>query len=76
MFILRINGQYKYKHLFNMLLNLKMPKMNDLVLSQKFKNKDPNPLFRFITAANKEYIEHLKKNNPDIEKSVITIRFG
>jgi hypothetical protein len=28
-----------------------------------------------LLAANKEYIEHLKKNNPDIEKSVITIRF-
>jgi two-component SAPR family response regulator len=48
-----------------------MPKMNGLVLSQKFKNIDPALLFRFITAANKEYIEHLKKNNPDIEKSVI-----
>ena len=76
MFILRINGQYKYKYLFNMLLNLKMLKMNGLVLSQKFKNIDPNLLFRFITAANKEYIEPLKKNNPDIEKSVITIHFG
>jgi hypothetical protein len=50
--------------------------MNGLVLSQKFKNIDPNLLFRFITAANKEYIEPLKKNNPDIEKSVITIHFG
>jgi hypothetical protein len=39
--------------------------MNGLVLSQKFKNIDPNLLFRFITAANKEYIEPLKKHNPD-----------
>ncbi len=42
-----------------------------IVLSQKFKNIDPTLLFRFITAANKEYIENLKKNNPDIEKIVI-----
>jgi two-component SAPR family response regulator len=48
-----------------------MPKMNGLVLSQKLKNIDPALLFRFITAANKEYIEHLKKNNPNIEKFVI-----
>ena len=53
------------------LLDLKMPKMNGMVLSQKLKNIDPALLFRFITAANKEYVEHLKKNNPDIEKSVI-----
>ena len=53
------------------LLELKMPKMNGIVLSQKLHNIDPTLLFRFITAANKEYIEHLKKNNPDIEKIVI-----
>ena len=53
------------------LLDLKMPKMNGIVLSHKLQNIDPNLLFRFITAANKEYIEHLKKNNPDIEKIVI-----
>ena len=35
------------------------------------KNIDPTLLFRFITAANKEFIEHLKRNNPDIEKIVI-----
>ena len=44
--------------------------MNGIVLSQKLHNIDPTLLFRFITA-NKEYIEHLKKNNPDIEKIVI-----
>jgi DNA-binding response OmpR family regulator len=53
------------------LLDLKMPRMNGIILSQKLKNIDPILLFRFITAANKEYIEHLKKNNPDIEKIVI-----
>ena len=52
------------------LLDLKMPKMNGIILSQKLKNIDPTLLFRFITA-HKEYIERLKKNNPDIEKIVI-----
>ncbi|MGE5634884.1 MAG: response regulator [Deltaproteobacteria bacterium] len=53
------------------LLDLKMSKMNGVTLSQKLQNIDPTLLFRFITAANKEYIENLKKNNPDIEKIVI-----
>ncbi len=52
------------------LLDLKMPRMNGIILSQKLKNIDPTLLFRFITA-HKEYIERLKKNNPDIEKIVI-----
>ena len=52
------------------LLDLKMPKMNGMLLYKKLQNIDPNILFCFITA-NKEYIEHLKKNNPDIEKIVI-----
>ena len=52
------------------LLDLKMPRMNGIILSQKLKNIDPTLLFRFITA-HKEYIESLKKNNPDIEKIVI-----
>ena len=52
------------------LLDLKMPKMNGMLLYKKLQNIDPNLLFCFITA-NKEYIEHLKKNNPDIEKIVI-----
>jgi hypothetical protein len=34
-------------------------------------NIDPTLLFRFITAANKEYIENLKINNPNIEKNII-----
>ena len=52
------------------LLDLKMPKMNGMILYQKLKNIDPTLLFCFITA-NKEYIEYLKKNNPNIEKNVI-----
>ena len=52
------------------LLDLKMPKINGILLYQKFKNIDPNLLFCFITA-NKECIENIKKNNPDIEKIVI-----
>jgi DNA-binding response OmpR family regulator len=52
------------------LLDLKMPRMNGMVLSQKLKKIDPALLFCFITA-NKEYLERLKKNNPDIEKIVI-----
>jgi DNA-binding response OmpR family regulator len=48
-----------------------MPKMNGMKLSQKLKNIDPTLLFRFITAANQEYVEHLKKNNHDIENIVI-----
>ena len=52
------------------LLDLKMPRMNGIILFQKLKNIDPTLLFRFITA-HKEYIERLKKNKPDIEKVVI-----
>jgi two-component system response regulator SaeR len=52
------------------LLELKMPKMNGIVLSQKLHNIDTTLLFGFITA-NKEDIDHLKKKNPDIEKIVI-----
>ncbi len=52
------------------LLDLKMPKMNGMLLYEKLHTIDPNLLFCFITA-NREYVEHLKKNNPDIEKIVI-----
>ena len=59
------------KNVYNLvLLDLKMPMMNGMILQQKMKNIDPSLLFCFITA-NREYIEHLKKNNPDIEKFVI-----
>ena len=64
-----IDALYSFrKNIYDLgLLDLKMPKMNGIILSQKLKNIDPTLLFRFITA-HKEYIEHLKKNNPDIEK--------
>ena len=52
------------------LFDLKMPKMNGMVLYEKLQNIDPNILFCFITA-NKEYIEHLKKSIADIDKIVI-----
>ena len=45
--------------------------MNGVELSQELQNIDPNLLFSFITAANKEYIETLKTNNPDIENNII-----
>ena len=52
------------------LLDLKMPKMNGMLLYKKLQNIDPYLLFCFITA-NKEYIEHLKKSIADINKIVI-----
>ena len=39
--------------------------------SQELQNIDPTLLYRFITAANKEYNENLKTNNPNIEKNII-----
>ena len=68
-----IDALYSFrKNTFDLgLIDLKMPKMNGLELSQKLKNIDSTLLFRFITAANKEFIEHLKRNNSDIEKIVI-----
>ena len=67
-----IDALYSFrKNVYDLvLLDLKMPKMNGMVLYEKLQNIDPDLLFCFITA-NKEYIEHLKKNNPDIEKIVI-----
>jgi two-component SAPR family response regulator len=53
------------------LLDLKMPKMNGVELSQELQNIDPNLLFRYITAANKEYVENIKANNPDIEENTL-----
>jgi DNA-binding response OmpR family regulator len=53
------------------LLDLKMPKMNGVELSQELQNIDPNLFYRFITAASKEYIDNLKLNNPDLEKNII-----
>ena len=67
-----IDALYSFrKNVYNLvLLDLKMPRMNGMILYQKLKNIDPTLLFCFITA-NKEYIEHFKKNIPDIEKIVI-----
>jgi DNA-binding response OmpR family regulator len=53
------------------LLDLKMPKMNGVELSQELQNIDPDLSFRFITAASKEYVENLKIENPGIEKNII-----
>ena len=53
------------------LLDLKMPNMNGVELHQELQSIDPSLLYRFITAANKEYIENLQTNNPDIEKNII-----
>ncbi|HET7644468.1 MAG TPA: response regulator [Nitrososphaeraceae archaeon] len=53
------------------LLDLKMPKMNGIELFQRLQNIDPTLLYRFITAANKEYVENLRINNPDIENTII-----
>ena len=53
------------------LLDLKMPRMNGVELSKQLQNIDPTLLFRFITAASKEYIEDLKANNPGIEENII-----
>ena len=52
------------------LLDLKMPKMSGMLLYEKLRNIDPKLLFCFITA-DKEYIQHLKKNIAEIEKIVI-----
>ena len=53
------------------LIDLKMSRMNGIELSQELQDKDPNLLYRFITSANKEYIEQIIANNPDIEKKVV-----
>ena len=53
------------------LLDLKMPKMNGIELSQEMQKIDPNLSYRFITATNKEYIESIEANNPDIKENII-----
>jgi DNA-binding response OmpR family regulator len=59
------------KNIFDLvLLDLKMPNMSGMLLYQKLRNIDPNLLFCFITA-NKEYIQHIKTNIPEIDKIVI-----
>jgi DNA-binding response OmpR family regulator len=67
-----IDALYSFrKNIYDLvLLDLETPKMNGIILSHKLKNIDPTLLFCFITT-NKKFIEHLKKNNLDIEKIVI-----
>ena len=67
-----IDALYSFrKNVYDLaLIDLKMPKMNGLILSQKLKNIDPALLFCYITA-NKEYIQNLKNSISDIEKIVI-----
>jgi hypothetical protein len=48
-----------------------MPKMNGIELSQELQNIDSDPIYRFITSTNKEYIEQITANNSDIEKKVV-----
>ena len=67
-----IDALYSFrKNVYDLaLIDLKMPKMNGLILSQKLKNVDPALLFCYITA-DKEYIQNLKNSISDIEKIVI-----
>jgi len=52
------------------LLDLKMPKMDGMMLYHKLKKIDDNILIWFITA-NNEYIQQLKNHIPKIENIVI-----
>jgi DNA-binding response OmpR family regulator len=67
-----IDALYSFrKNVYDLvLLDLKMPKMNGMLLYEKLHSIDPDLLFCFITA-NREYIEHLKKSIVEIEKIVI-----
>ena len=67
-----IDALYSFrKNVYDLaLLDLKMPKMNGMKLSQKLKNIDPALLFCYITA-DKEYIQNLKNSISDIEKGII-----
>ena len=68
-----IDALYSFrKNVYDLvLLDLKMPKMNGIELSQEMQKIDPNLSYRFITAANKEYIESIEANNPDIKENII-----
>ena len=68
-----IDALYSFrKNVYDLvLLDLKMPKMNGIELSQEMQKIDPNLSYRFITAANKEYIENIEANNPDIKENII-----
>ncbi|MDX1371558.1 MAG: response regulator [Nitrososphaeraceae archaeon] len=63
---------YFRKNLYDLaFLDLEMPKMGGMKLSKKLKNIDPTLFLIFITDANEEYIEHLKRDNPEVEKIII-----
>ena len=68
-----IDALYSFrKNVYDLvLLDLKMPKMNGIELSQEMQKIDPNLSYRFITAANKEYIENIEANNADIKENII-----
>jgi DNA-binding response OmpR family regulator len=68
-----IDALYSFrKNVYDLvLLDLKMPKMNGIELSREMQKIDPNLSYRFITAANKEYIESIEANNPDIKENII-----
>ena len=68
-----IDALYSFgKNVYDLvLLDLKMPKMNGIELSQEMQKIDPNLSYRFITATNKEYIESIEANNPDIKENII-----
>lgn len=58
------------KDVYNLvLIDLKMLKMNGMELYRELQKIDPNLSVRFITAANKEYIENLKTNNPGYRRA-------
>ena len=68
-----IDALYSFgKNVYDLvLLDLKMPKMNGIELSQEMQKIDPNLSYRFITATNKEYIESIEANNSDIKENII-----
>ena len=68
-----IDALYSFgKNVYDLvLLDLKIPKMNGIELSQEMQKIDPNLSYRFITATNKEYIESIEANNPDIKENII-----
>ena len=53
------------------LLDLKTHEMNGVELFHELQNIDPNLLYRFNTAANKEYTDNIKINNIRIEENII-----
>jgi len=48
-----------------------MSTMEGIELFQKFQNIDPAIYYRFITAADKKYLNKLRSNNPNVEENII-----